>query len=363
MKMHSGVVKLGAACLSCVICLMPAEGSPYHDHPEWVVALSLKAVERATGVPLAAEDIRMLTQSEPGFPREYVLSALSPDGKKAFIRTMGEQENEEILWLGSADEDDLQMLLRMPLGIRHPTWSPDAKQIAFVQQHEPFPEWDVDREKGEDIRIFSVVVVDVESGRIREVTQRWWFANTRSVGRIAWSEDGSTIAFGATWTEPPDPNWQDICTVDLSEVPPALRRITSTPARDTAPSFSPDGTRLAYQRYRGALCTDVVVVRLSDLSILAEIGGEREGGPGGPVHEALSPQWLDNETVVFYQRWVGKISRDVTRYTYNLTSRTKSLYETKVKTYDLEHGERELTYRHDPETGEKTLIKTRELGR
>jgi dipeptidyl aminopeptidase/acylaminoacyl peptidase len=65
----------------------------------------------------------------------------------------------------------------------------------------------------------------------------------------AWSPDGKRIAFVSNRTDDPDANYNtDIWVVDADNDDPGkkLLQVTSNPGPDAAPSWSPDGTRIAH---------------------------------------------------------------------------------------------------------------------
>ena len=67
-------------------------------------------------------------------------------------------------------------------------WSPDGKQIAFVVRENPRDE---NADQSTDALISNVYVVNVESGKLNQVTH---FTEGR-VETPFWSPDGNTLAF------------------------------------------------------------------------------------------------------------------------------------------------------------------------
>jgi hypothetical protein len=106
-----------------------------------------------------------------------------------------------------------------------PSWSPDGKRIAYLQQDELGDEYN------------DIYIVDAAGGAPVRVT---WATGTHT--RPSWSPDGTRLAF-SRYVEAAD-GYSRIYTVNVDGS--GLKNLTPSGAWDFDPSWSPDGTRLAF---------------------------------------------------------------------------------------------------------------------
>ncbi len=141
------------------------------------------------------------------------------------------------IYVMNADGSDLRLLTDGAPGVinRYPTFSPDGSLLAFVR-YEP---------KGKG---YSLAVVGVDGSGLQHL-----FSSPDTLGEPTWSPDGSKIAFirgldmtteGAAYLAP--------CGSQIYAVDLFTRKDTSLTrgAGGTDPSWSPDGTRIAFSSYR-----------------------------------------------------------------------------------------------------------------
>lgn len=107
---------------------------------------------------------------------------------------------------------------------KSPSWSPDGKRIAYVQQSSMFSKT-------------AIFVIDAVGGQPTRVTPTdGWYSYPR------WSPDGSRLAFSA-WEGDSFTN-SEIYVVNVDGT--GLTNITQNPAYDADPDWSPDGTQLVF---------------------------------------------------------------------------------------------------------------------
>ncbi len=132
------------------------------------------------------------------------------------------------IWVMGADGSNQRNLTKHPSRDKGPSWSPDGRKIAFWSQ----------RRDGT-----GIYIMDANGEFPRRLMD---FPGSRA----AWSPDGQQIAFSAYVN-----NNFDIYVVDVHERGPGGRlpmpeRLTRDRARDTWPSWSPDGRQIAFESDR-----------------------------------------------------------------------------------------------------------------
>jgi len=105
----------------------------------------------------------------------YELSVPQMEGEKSEFLTH--------IWLVSSDGQRNFQLTQGDVSSRSPRFSPDGKHIAFISGKAD-PENNFQTTKGQ------IYVLPIDGGERKQIT-----AETSSVGRIAWSPDGQSIAF------------------------------------------------------------------------------------------------------------------------------------------------------------------------
>jgi Tol biopolymer transport system component len=166
----------------------------------------------------------------------------SPGGQQiAFTRNedVGEYTpfSEDDVFVMDADGDDQHQVTPERDG-RHagqPTWSPDGRQIAYIQG--------ANVPTGQPSRPGSLFVMDADGGNVRRLTR-----GDADVDP-AWSPDGKEIAYGHCFgIESPT-----FCTLDLFVMDVATgasRQLTRTPFfYEAGYTWSPDSSRIAFTRW------------------------------------------------------------------------------------------------------------------
>jgi dipeptidyl aminopeptidase/acylaminoacyl peptidase len=202
----------------------------------------------------------------------------SPDGKRiAFLRAHGhgvkpanavERERgvgQPQIWVIAVDGGEARQLTWLRYGASEPVWSPDGKSIAFsAQTGQPDdPEVDDAALEGRDVprvrtldRLWHkldsvgyiyelrshlfVVAADEEHPRPRQLTDGDW-----DDGAPSWSADGSRIAFTSDRTEQRW-RWPAASIWALDVATEALTRLSDEAYGASSPSWSPDGREIAF---------------------------------------------------------------------------------------------------------------------
>jgi len=203
----------------------------------------------------------MLADMAGGAPRKLADGASprwSPDGRTIAFRG-GSGERGGIWLIGTSDGDTARFLARVLatdhfLGhraVKGFAWSPDGTRIAFASADPagPAPTSDVraydrilykTRTAFSDNRLTHLYVVDAAGGAPRQVTRGRYDEHS-----LAWSPDGTKLAFISNRSANPDANYSDdVWTVDLASG--AESQVTRTPGPEFIPAWSPDGRSIAF---------------------------------------------------------------------------------------------------------------------
>ena len=176
------------------------------------------------GYTVAAGDMRMAAHKIA----DYVYERLT--GEKSVFSTriayVTKNGSVHTLWVADADGENPALALRSNEPIISPAWSPSGTQLAYVSFEARKP---------------SVYVHDVETAKRRLVAN---FKGSNSAP--TWSPDGRTLAL----TLSRDTGSQ-IFLLDAMAPGAEPRRITTSAAIDTEPTFSSDGKTIYFVSDRG----------------------------------------------------------------------------------------------------------------
>ncbi len=237
-------------------------------------------------VPLAGGEPRPLTAS----PKNESHPRFSPDGR--WIAFASDRGGTSQIWLLPTDGGEARQLTTIATGAAQPVWSPDGRSLAFVSS--VFPEFSAlpfaesDRRNKERLdtrekskvqaRLYDSLFVrhwdswsdgrrqhlfivplgadgaaageprDVTPGENDAVPNSATFA---SGDEFAFSPDGRELVFTAPPVPVREQAWltnHDLWSVNLASG--ERRQLTTNPAADGCPRFSPDGRWLAYRAQR-----------------------------------------------------------------------------------------------------------------
>ena len=230
----------------------------------------------------------------------------SPDGKS--LAFFGKQGDQHGLLIARADGSDVAVLVS-PEGSNSPlpgtgneiSWSPDAKQIAYVSSTrddraaeasgDPMvitrylykPDAGEESTRFNDNQRLHIFVVDVATKKTRQLTK-----GNSDEHSIDWSPDGNELLYLTN----PEPNQDEFFNYDvfaLKLADSSVRRITASEFIEYNPLWSPNGKRILFRGTRRGLTdrettmedTHVWVMN-SDGSDRREIGAviDNRQGPG-----------------------------------------------------------------------------------
>ncbi len=221
----------------------------------------------------------------------YTSPRWSPGGDRLAYVSEAEGRGPE-LYLKWLDTGQSALLSNLPESPRNVTWSPDGTQIAFtsfVRSQGPKlatpPEQPENAEWAPPVIVIDslnyradgrgyletgntqVFVIPADGGTPRQLTS----GDFDHDGPLAWSPDGQRIVFSANR----DPDWEfnpldtELWSVDVASG--ELGQLTDRFGPDASPSYSPDGTMLAYlgfdDRKMGYHNANVYVLELRNGSV------------------------------------------------------------------------------------------------
>ena len=198
---------------------------------------SMDAADFRMAVHAAADEVVRWATGEPGMAATRI----------ALTRHLGDGTYE--LLMVDSDGENLQRI-DAHLRLYSPAWSPDGTRLAY--------------QYGDEERN-SVVERDLRTGRITPITERQVLAQTP-----AYSPSGDRVAL-ALWVD----RGMEIHEYDV-ERDCCLRKLSRQSKIDMHPSYSPDGSRIAFQSDRLGnphICTMPAGGGYAELLTAFEIGG------------------------------------------------------------------------------------------
>jgi Tol biopolymer transport system component len=214
----------------------------------------------------------------------------SPDGTKIAFQTgrwrTGEGSGYSEIAMMDADGSNVVRLTNDCWDDFDPTWVPDAGPLSAVPTWTPPPLPDLGPRgtatpgqilvDDEIDGVFDIYAVDPETGTRTNLT-----ADLANDQFPTWSPDGTRIAWGSDRDE--DGNF-DIYVMSADGT--GITRLTSDPASDVRPSWSPDGARIAFESH-------------GDIWVMEADGSDREQITSGAGRDAYASWSPDGARIAF----------------------------------------------------------------
>jgi dipeptidyl aminopeptidase/acylaminoacyl peptidase len=189
----------------------------------------------------------------------------SPDGRYLSFLAARDGADTQV-WVLSRLGGEAQPLTAVDRGVEAYEWAPDGGRLVLVIK-DPKPNevaaengaegsntpkpWVIDRLlfKADgagylDRRRTHLYVFELQSGKLTQLT-RGDFDDSEP----AWAPDGRSVAFVSNRSDDPDANYNTdiwLARADKPKAEKSLRRLTNSTGPDRSPSWSPDGSRIAY---------------------------------------------------------------------------------------------------------------------
>jgi Tol biopolymer transport system component len=186
-------------------------------------------------------------------------SSVKPILKGSITFMRDDEQGSPQIWVSCADLTHQRQLTSLAKRSGWSVWSPDATRIAFDSDRDPSV-------------INDVFTMAADGSDVRKVTD-----SVGESGDPAWSPDGEVLAFEAHIGSPAE---QGIYVAKASDGS-GLRRITTLPAgfsQDRAPRISPDGKQIVFTREQSDSASALFVIDLDGSGLRRITSGDLHPG-------------------------------------------------------------------------------------
>ncbi|HMV87047.1 MAG TPA: S9 family peptidase [Blastocatellia bacterium] len=238
----------------------------------------------------------------------------SPDGAR--IAFLADRDKGAQIWIIPADGGEAEKLSSEDNGIQAFRWSPDGKTIAFVTRDTP-KDKDAREKRKKDKFDFITVDRDLAYSHLWTISTASKEATKEkkrltegefSVAAPQWSPDGKWIAYSASKAGAQESIFTDISADRDSDIfviaatGGAARKLTTNPAPDANPQWSPDGKWIAYTANSDSWASK------TDVMLVATEGGAPKNITAGFLESAGGASWSADGKTVYFTSGLGMYS-------------------------------------------------------
>ena len=199
----------------------------------------------------------------------------SPDGKQIVFSSDRDGNGE--IYVMEVDGNNQRRLTNNPNLDKFPSWSPDGERIAFMSQRDG-------HFIGDFGLSYEIYVMDADGKNTRRLTN-----NRKTDVSPSWSPDGKWIVFSAD-RKGDDVN-HEIYVMDADGG--HTRRLTNNRVDDTSPSWSPDGKRIIFTSQRDGHVHPILGWPTSEIYVMDADGKNTRRLTNNP-HSDSNPEWVNS---------------------------------------------------------------------